>query len=297
MINFRTLKKDFSPAILNEGKQFFEQKMVLSAKVLSLAADNVRLSCQVLGNYDNSYECEIEIDRLDSSVVDSDCDCSYKYDCQHLAAVIFYLEEYLDKLVVAYSNESSIEESQDIDEEEKETIMKTIEEAKTKEVVRKGNKQKKELLEEYIIASKILGQSPFFVPEEHIPEDRAELLLIYSIDKNSRSKVNIQLALRLPSRSKPLNVPNISEFLDSIRYTEKLFIGNKRFHFSRSSFDRMSLGILEILLDHLKCPPEAEDKAARTGYLDMEAFGNILAHAHRLTTESLQTLVGSDEGL
>lgn len=296
MINFRTLKKDFSPAILNEGKQFFEQKMVLSAKILNLAADTVRLSCQVLGNFDNSYECEIEIDRLDSSIVDSDCDCSYKYDCQHLAAVVFYLEEYLDKLVVAFSDESSIEDAQDIDEEEKETIMKTIEEAKTKEVVRKGNKQKKELLEEYVNASKILGESPFFIPEERVPEDKAELLLIYSIDKASSHKVDIQLGLRLPSRSKPLNVPSISEFLDSIRYMEKLFIGNKRFLFSRSSFDRMSLGMLEILLDHMKCAPETEDKAARTGYLDMEAFGNILAHAHRLTTESLQMHVGSDEG-
>ncbi|ADI38941.1 SWI/SNF helicase 2 family protein [Waddlia chondrophila 2032/99] len=296
MINFRTLKKDFSPAILNEGKQLFEQKTVLSAKILSLTADAVRLSCRVLGNYDNSYECEIEIDRLDSSVIDSDCDCSYKYDCQHLAAVVFYLEEYLDKLVVVYSNESSIEDSKDIDDDEKETIMKTIEEAKTKEVLRKGNKQKKELLEEYVSASMILGQSPFFVPEEQIPEDKAELLLIYSIDKNVSNKVDIQLALRLPSRSKPLNIPNIAAFLDSIRYSEKLFIGNKRFHFSKKSFNKMGLGILEILLDHLKCSSETEDKAARIGYMNMEAFGSILAHAHRQATENLQTLVGSEEG-
>ncbi len=296
MINFRTLKKDFSPSILNEGKQFFEQKMVLSAKILSLTADTVRLSCQVLGNFENSYECEIEIDRLDSSIIDSDCDCSYKYDCQHLAAVVFYLEQYLDKLVVAYSKEASIEESGDIDDEEKETIMKTIEEAKSKEVVRKGNKYKKELLEEYVNASKVLGQSPFFVPEEHIPEDKAELLLLYSIDKVTDNKVDVQLALRLPSRSKPMNVPNISEFLDSIRYSEKLFIGNKKFHFSRSSFDKMSLGTLEILLDHLKCSSGTEDKAARFGSIDLEAFGNILAHAHRITTENLQSLVGNDEG-
>lgn len=294
MINFRTLKKDFSPAILNEGKQFFDQKMVLSAKIISLATDSVRLSCQVLGNFDNTYECEIEIDRLDSSIIDSDCDCTYKYDCQHLAAVVFYLEKYLDKLVVAFSNESSIEDSEDIDEDEKETIMKTIEEAKSKEVERKGKKQEKELLEEYINASKILGQSPFFVPEEHIPEDKAELLLIFSIDKSAGQQVEAQLALRLPSRSKPLNIPNISEFLDSIRYSEKLFIGNKRFHFSKSSFEEMSSGILKILLDHLKCPAPKEEKGARSGFMDMESFGNILAHAHKVTTKNLISRGGGD---
>jgi SNF2 family DNA or RNA helicase len=295
MINFRTLKKDFSPGILNEGKQFFDQKMVLSAKILSLTADSIRLSCQVLGNYDNTYECEIEIDRADSSVIDSDCDCTYKYDCQHLAAVVFYLENYLDKLVVAYSKESLIEDSDDIDDEEKETIMKTIEEAKTKEVARKGKKNQKELLEEYVNASKVLGQSPFFIPEEDVPEDRAELLVVFSVHKEISNRVDIQLALRLPSRSKPLNVPDMKEFLDSIRYSEKLFIGNKRFHFSNGSFDEMSEGILKILLEHAKFPDQKEEKAIRVGHLDMESFGNVLAHAHKIVSNRLKSRVPVSE--
>lgn len=295
MINFRKLKKDFSPAVLNEGKQFFDQNRVLSVKIIALSAESVRLSCQVLGNFDNTYECEIEIDRSESTVTDSDCDCTYKYDCQHLAAVVFYLEENLDKLVVAYSKDSQIVESDEIDEEEKETLLKTIEEAKTKEVARKDKQLQKELLEEYVHASNVLGKSPFFIPEEDVLEDEAELLLVYAINESKPSIVEIQLALRLRSRSKPLNVPNIREFIDSVRYTEKLFIGNKGYFFSLSSFDEMGSGILKILLDHLKYEDGKEDKTNRVGYLDMEPFGTILAHAHQVMCESVQSSMSDGE--
>ncbi len=296
MLNFRTLKKDFSPSILNEGKALYDQKMVLSSKIISLTADSIRLSCQVLGNFDNTYECEIEIDRFDSCIVDSDCDCTYKYDCQHLAAVVFHLEKYLDKLVVAFSKESDIEDSAEMDNKEKETLKKAIEEAKTKEDVRKDKKQQKELLEEYISASKVLGQSPFFISEEQLPQNRAELLLIYSEIEKDPKNVNVQLALRLPSRSKPLNIPNIQEFLNSIRYSEKLFIGNKRYHFSLGSFDEVSLAMIHVLLDHLKLSLSEEEKAQRNAILNTEAFGNILAQAHKMTMEKIQSRVSVEEG-
>lgn len=296
MLNFRTLKKDFSPSILNEGKSLYDQKMVLSSKIISLAADSIRLSCQVLGNFDNTYECEIEIDRLDSCIVDSDCDCTYKYDCQHLAAVVCYLEKFLDKLVVAYSKESDFDDSEELDVEEKETLKKTIEEAKTKEVVRKDIKLQKEILEEYIGASEVLGQSPFFISEEQLPQNKAELLLIYSEIERGAKNINIQLALRLPSRSKPLNIPNILDFLNSIRYREKLFIGNKRYHFSLSSFDPISLTMIHILLDHLKFINSQDEKSQRDALLDTESFGNILAQSHKLTMEQTQSRVSVEEG-
>ncbi|MCB1085200.1 MAG: hypothetical protein KDK60_03775, partial [Chlamydiia bacterium] len=86
MLNLRKLKQDFSSAILKEGKDLFETKKVLSAKILHLDATSIRISAQVLGQYKNTYESIFEIDRLESETIDSDCDCPYHYDCQHLAA-------------------------------------------------------------------------------------------------------------------------------------------------------------------------------------------------------------------
>ena len=84
MINFRKLKQDYSPAVIKEGRTIFEKGMVISSKIVSLKQSSVRLSCRVLGHFDNAYQCDIEIDRKQSTTIDSDCDCSHKYDCQHL---------------------------------------------------------------------------------------------------------------------------------------------------------------------------------------------------------------------
>lgn len=288
MLNFRKLKKDFSPAILKEGKDFYDKQMVISAKVINLSPECIRLSCQVLGNFENAYECDIEIDRQDSTISDSDCDCTYKYDCQHLAAVVFYLEHYLDKLIVAYSKETDIEVASDLDSKEKAKLRKTIKEAETKEVARKGEKQQRELLEEYVGAAEVLGQSPFFLPEENLPQDKAELLVIFSDQSEQifdhQNSPEIQLALRLPFRSKPLNVPNVKEFLDAIRYGDILYIGNRRFNFNFSSFDEASVSTLRMLIDHARYPEGKRERNPRIAQIDAEAFGTILALAHERAT-------------
>ena len=81
---------------------------------------------------------------------------------------------------------------------------------------------RKELLQEYIGSSQVLGQSPYFLPEEEIQEDQAELAVIFVIPQsNTVPAFEIQLALRLPYRSKPLNVPNIREFIDALRSTNR----------------------------------------------------------------------------
>ena len=157
MLNFRRIKKDFSPAILKEGQSFYQNKMVESVKVITLTAQILQLSCRIRGAFENSYECEIEIDLQESTVMDSNCDCPYEFDCQHLAAVLFYLEDHIDAIIVSYAKEANLDE---IDEEEKETVKETIKEAKNKEVVRKDLKQQKELLDEYLSGS---GSIPFLL--------------------------------------------------------------------------------------------------------------------------------------
>ncbi len=299
MLNFRKLKQDFAPGILKEGKSLNDKKMVVSVKIMSLTASTVRLSCRVQGNFENCYESDIEIDRNESSPIDSDCDCPYKYDCQHLAAVLFYLEEHFDELVVAYSQETDLEQSEQIEEEEKAQLRQTFKEAKTKQTIRQGKKSRAEILQEYVTAAAVLGRSPFFLPEENLEEDKAELAVIFS---NQSQKVfdhdnnaEIQLALRLPSRSKPLHIPEVKEFLDGVRYNETLYIGSKRYFFGLNSFDSVSSEILRMLMDFSRFQDVKGERNPRVAHVGAEAFGSILAKAYELAVATGQAPTRASE--
>ena len=285
MLNFRKLKQDFSPNILKDGRSLHEKKLVLSTKIVNLSANNIRLSCRVQGGFENSYQSIIEIDRHESAILDSDCDCPYKYDCQHLAAALFHLEEHFNEIVVAFSKESDLESSEVIDDGEKEKLRETFKEAEIKEVVRKDKKNQKELLHEYIGASQVLGQSPFFLPEEEILQDKAELAVIFTHQSQPNLSLTpeVQLALRLPFRSKPLNVPSIKEFLDALRYNEALYIGSRRYFFALNSFDAESAQILKMVMDYARFnEPKGAEYNPRIASLEAEAFGTILAQAYDL---------------
>ena len=285
MLNFRKLKRDCSPAILKEGKELFDNGMVLSSKIVTLTADKIRLGCRVKGNFDNAYDCEIEIDRHESVAIDSDCDCAYKYDCQHLCAFVFYLEAHLDQLVVDYSKQTNLDE---VSVKDKAKLKKTFKEAATKEKAHQSKKCEKELIEEYIGASQTLGQSPFFLPEVETAQDQAELMVICTkLDANPE----IQLALRLPFRSKPLNVPNAREFLDAVRYGEMISIANRRFLFSLGSFDNQSSQILKLVLDFARFPDASDESNLRVALIDVEAMGAILALSYEMGVKTdLQAL-------
>lgn len=93
MINFRKIKQDFSSAILLQGKELYSENVIRSAKIIELSSQKIKVSALVEGQYDNAYECEFEIDSVESELIDSTCDCSYSFDCQHLAAALIYLEK------------------------------------------------------------------------------------------------------------------------------------------------------------------------------------------------------------
>lgn len=295
MLNFRKLKQDFSSNILKEGKELFDKQKVISAKLLHLDGRTMRVSARVLGQYDNCYESELEIDRSECETIDSDCDCPYNYDCQHLAAVLFYLEENIDKILVDYSKETDLEEvaeKNDINDEEKHKLFEKLKEAESKEVQRQEELYQKQLLQEYVASAQLLAVSPFFRAKEKLEVDKAELNLIFNLpaikDNESKTQVEVQMALRLPSRSKPLHISHLKIFIESIRYEEPVFMSSKKYAFSMDSFEGHQKEIARLIMDHIRFnETAASEKLLRIGYIDYETFGLILARLQEVALSQL----------
>jgi SNF2 family DNA or RNA helicase len=294
MLNFRKLRQELSPNILKEGKTIYDKKMVSDGKILTYSPQNVKLSCTVQGSFDKTYQIELEIDLSSSSIIQSDCDCPYKFDCQHLAAVLFHLEEHFDALLVAYSRENDVESQEDLDEEEKDTIRESIKEAETKAVVKRDKKHLKELLQEYKFAANVLGKSPFFLSDNPLPVDKAELCVIFHLPQNGGAieTVDLQFALRLPYRSKPLHVPDIRQFLNALHYQESLYIGTKRYFFTLDSFEASTRTLLRMIIDSARSSPEREDKNLKLTTIEGELFGLVLAQVYDYTALSLTKMKG-----
>jgi len=284
MLNFRKLKQDYSPAILKDGKVLYDENAVSSAKIVEMDGSTLNISGRVLGAYDHWYESEVEIDWQESETMDSNCDCPYPYDCQHLTALIFFLEKNFDKILVTYSKEADLEDSPKIDDTEKKELLDTFQEAASKEVVRQGKQYERDLLSEYRGASEILGQNPFFLPEDSLEVNKAELAVIFSYQSQKifdhHNSPEIQLALRLPYRSKPLHVLNIKDFLDAVRYREPQYLGGKQYLFTTDSFDDDGRQVLMMIMNYARFPDSKGERSGRVAQVESENFGTILAKSY-----------------
>ncbi|MCF7851960.1 MAG: DEAD/DEAH box helicase [Simkaniaceae bacterium] len=299
MLNLRKLKQDFSSNILKQGKQIFDEKKVVSAKILHLDANVLRINAKILGQYNNTYESVIEIDRHECETIDSDCDCPYHYDCQHLAALLYYLDAHIDAILVEYSKEGdllTLTERGAIDDKAKEAILEVVKEAEAKEDLRRDEQYQKELLHEYVFSSKVLSKSPFFLPTLERQIDRAELAMIFFLPKKEEQRqiLELQLALRLPFRSKPLHIPNAKEFLDSLRHEEPIVIGGKRYLFTLNSFDSHYAELSRMLIDYARATDKGTtEKSQRTAFIELKSFGLILSRAFDIEYKKLQHQLGS----
>lgn len=294
MINFRKLRQDFSSQILKEGKELYEKQKVISAKIVHLDGKSMKIAGRVLGQYDNCYESEIEIDRIECETIDSNCDCPYNYDCQHLAALLFFLEENLDKILVEYSKETDLEEEAEkrgIEEGDKNELFAKLKEAESKEVLRQEGLYQKQVLQEYVVASHILADSPFFRTIARGEVDKADLHVIFSLPPEGEGKnlLELQLALRLPCRSKPLHISFLKQFLEAVRYEETILMGGKRYCFSLDSFEEGQKDTLRVLMDHVRfIEVSPSEKTMRSGFLDIEVFGVLLAGAAQKAADHLR---------
>lgn len=284
MLNFRKIRRDFTSSVLNEGKDLFEQKAVLSAKILAMNGESVQIGAQIKGLYDNVYECEIEIDRTESDSLDSNCDCSSQYDCQHIVALLFHLEQFFNEMLVVYSKETDLETNVEINDEVKQELQKTFVAAASKEEQRKDKECQKEILSEYAHAATALSANPFFLPSEYLEKDSAEISVLFVSSQGQgeifhpNQPVEFQLVLRLPGRSKPFYVSNIKTFLDGVFYQEPVVLSGRRFFFTMQSFSASDRKLIDLLIRYVRYPNQStEEKVLRSAFLAPAALGMILA--------------------
>ncbi len=271
--------------MIKEGKELFDNQKVVSAKILHLDHRVLKIAGKVVGQYDNTYESEIEIDRIECEAIDSDCDCPYNYDCHHLAALLFYLEHNLDTILVSFSKENDLQEiakTHEIDKEATEEILEKVKEAQVKAEQKREIQSQTQLLQEYRLAAQMLATSPFFRQQENKEVDKADAALILSIPEKGKGLIEVQIALRLPFRSKPLYVPHIQEFLTALTYKEPISIGGRLYTFSLESFEagmRSAMATLQTQASFSLSP--ATEKGLRVACLAQEAVGMILAQKHQ----------------
>lgn len=284
MLNFRKLRQDFSSAILKEGRSLYDKERVVSAKILRLDNKTIRFISKILGNYENAYESEIEVDRFESQTLHTNCDCPSRYDCQHLAALIFFLEEKIDALLIEYSKEANITTCDQMGVVEKQELIDAVKEAENKEIVKQDARYQKQVLQEYAVAADVLSNSPFFLPLEESLLATAELAVIFNpTSLQQKGKIEFQLALRLPLRSKPLQISQLKGFLEAVRYEEPLFVAGRRLFFSLKSFDEAGSTLLQLLLDHARIQEVAQnERAQRVASIDPDTFGSLLARMQEI---------------
>jgi len=294
VLNFRKLRQDFSQAILKDAAVLYAEAGVLEAKIESMKGDLLRVRGRVSGKHENAYDCEIEIDRKESAFIDSNCDCPYNYECQHIAALLLHLEKQWDSLVVLYSKELSL--PAEVPEEESAALREVFKEAETKETARTDIFRQKELIEEYVTASDLLAQSPFFIPEERLQPDEAELAVVFTQDIKKKSEgVEFQLALRLPYRSKPLHVPHLKDFFEGVCHKEPQHLGGKNHLFTFESFNEVGARLVRSLIDQTTFSNQKSENTLRLGYLEKEQFGSLLAHVHELVIAKVPARTGGGE--
>ncbi|QVE49441.1 DEAD/DEAH box helicase [Chlamydia crocodili] len=282
MLNFRKLRRDFTANILQDGKELFDQGAVINAKILSMNGESVCIGAQIRGLYDNVYECEIEVDRSKSDTIDSNCDCSYNYDCQHIVALLFYLEKYFNEMVVAYSQEANLDTNQEINEEVKKELQETFVVAASREEERKDRAHQKEILSEYVHAANVLSANPFFLPQEYLEKNSAELAVLFVASNDEvfrpNQHVEFQLVLRLPGRSKPFYISNIKTFLEGVLYQEPIILNGRRFFFTMQSFNASDRKLIDLLIRYVRYANQApEEKLLKSAYLTLTSLGVILA--------------------
>lgn len=289
LLNFRKMKHEFSPQMLREGKSLYEKTAVKEARIIQFGEKTIKITAQVAGAYANAYTCEIEIDRHESEILDSNCDCPNHYDCLHLACLLFFLEENFEALVLQHFEGKNRSKLDQVPQKASSDLQKVLKVAEKKEQEREKREREKHDVQDYLASAQLLGRSAFFVPEEEFSKEQGEISFIFVPQGVMPFKqLEVQIALRLPFRSKPLIIQMPRQFFSALQGQEPFVIGTNRYVFGIDSFGPLCEEVLKSMRQHLQFPDAKGEKTSKSCFLDREGFGEILACAYEMAANMPQ---------
>lgn len=285
VLNFRKMRHDFSPAALKEGKLLFEKGGCLGARVASCTATQVVVIARVMGHFQDPHECSIEIDRTQSVIAYSNCDCSLGVDCQHLACLLFFLEEHFHSLLLVFLGKGTAREHDLSDVE-----------MKVKAKARKEHER--QLISDYSHAGEWLGRSSLFRSAVERAETGELLLILGAWNGMNNRLTEVQMAVKVTGRPKPVLIQQPRTFLLALQQLEPLMLGSQRVVLSDVSFGQKSAVIVDFLRREFEYHEKA-DKITRASFLTQSAlFGLLSLVANRcvgIEGERISLFLGSLE--
>lgn len=282
MINFRKLLHDFASQALKEGKQLFESGHVGSIQLVSLSDSQLKFKFSVEGGFQHQYKGEIEIDPHASEMIYGECDCSKHYDCEHVAAACYKLDNAYDQILSEFSGVCP--SASKTKKEKVKAVEKALKTAQKNAARQACEAMLHESLQEYRHAASVLRASVFFQSLPPAEAENAEIavLLHFKEELKKSEQCEVQLLLRLASRVKPVLVSNLKAFLDSFALGEFQLIAGRWHCLKADSFSADHLEILRCLHTYVEpvCQ-QSEKEPVCMSVLPLQALGQMLTLARQ----------------
>lgn len=273
ILNFRKMRHDFSPAVLKEGKALFEKGGCIGAKIVSYSGKQFVIEAKVTGHFQDTHECSIEVNRLESEVNYSTCNCTQGVDCLHLACLLFFLEEHFHSMLLTYLGKSqpTMASKKDPDVGEMERKLKA----------RARRERERQLVVDYSRAGEWMARSSLFRPMDERIETGELMVLIGPINALNSKHTEIQLAVRLTGRPKPVLIQQPRVFLVALQQHEPLILGSQRVVLNDDSFRKDVSSLVDFFRREFEYYDKA-DKSAKAAFLTQDGVYALLSTASSL---------------
>ncbi|RDB31717.1 hypothetical protein HAT2_00097 [Candidatus Similichlamydia laticola] len=168
----------------------------------------------------------------------------------------------------------------------------------------------RELVREYVEALLVLAFNPLCLPP-YSPDVLHAFCVDFVLSIGSKRTFvgfseevffEVQLTLRIPGRSKPLQVTQPQEFIDAVKYQEVATFNGRQVLLSKECFTEDSWKILNVSSEHLvmladtKPSGESSKRAVvKKAFLGIEAIAHILCEQRSLLLEKLPVSSSCEE--
>ena len=273
VLNFRKMRHDFSPSVLKEGKSLYEKGGCVGARIASYSAQQFVIEAHVIGHFQDTHVCSIDVDRAESEVTYSTCDCTQGVDCLHLACLLFFLEEHFHSMLLTHlgkmrSSATSVADPQ-------------IGEVERRLQARAKREQERQLVADYSKAGEWMARTSLFRTADEKKETGELMILIGQLNGFNNRLTEIQLAVKLTGRPKPVLIQQPRAFLIALQQLEPLILGSQRVVLDDGSFGERCAPLVDFFRREFEYHDKA-DKTLKAGFLSQGSVFSLLSLASTL---------------